>query len=202
LSRHPRFLVAVSSCNCHRAAGTAAIVAALGILALYGRAGYFAAIVVKAGPISMACSGILVAHVFFNLPLRRGCSLRHWARCLPINAAGEPARHGGEASLRLIEWPVLRAALPGVAGLVFMLCITSFTIVLILGGGPAATTLEVAIYQALRFDFDPARAVTLTVLQIALTFAVVLVLTRLGANTVGDANLPVGAAPLPFGRQS
>ena len=72
-----------------------------------------------------------------------------------------------------------------------MLCITSFTIVLTLGGGPRATTLEVAIYQALRFDFDPARAVTLTLLQIALTFVVVVALTRLGADTVGDANLPV-----------
>ncbi|TIW01612.1 MAG: thiamine/thiamine pyrophosphate ABC transporter permease ThiP, partial [Mesorhizobium sp.] len=67
-------------------------------------------------------------------------------------------------AFRLLEWPVLRAAMPGVAGLVFMLCITSFTIVLTLGGGPAATTLEVAIYQALRFDFDPARAVVLTLL--------------------------------------
>src|SRR5690606_13355150 len=36
----------------------------------------------------------------------------------------------------------------------------------------------------------------LTVLQIALTFAVVLALTRLGANTTGDANLPV--APRRF----
>ena len=52
----------------------------------------------------------------------------------------------------------MRAALPGVAGLIFMLCMTSFTIVLTLGGGPAATTLEVAIYQSLRFDFDPARS--------------------------------------------
>ncbi|TIN54483.1 MAG: thiamine/thiamine pyrophosphate ABC transporter permease ThiP, partial [Mesorhizobium sp.] len=60
-----------------------------------------------------------------------------------------------------------------------------------LGGGPAATTLEVGIYQALRFDFDPARAVTLTLLQIALTLIVVLALTRLGANVVGDTNLPV-----------
>ncbi|RWF77504.1 MAG: thiamine/thiamine pyrophosphate ABC transporter permease ThiP, partial [Mesorhizobium sp.] len=93
---------------------------------------------------------------------------------------------GPRPAFRLIEWPTLRAALPGVAGLVFMLCITSFTIVLTLGGGPRATTLEVAIYQALRFDFDPARAVTLTLLQIALTFIVVLALMRLGANTVGD----------------
>ncbi|MDQ2705789.1 MAG: ABC transporter permease subunit, partial [Pseudomonadota bacterium] len=72
----------------------------------------------------------------------------------------------------------------------------SFTIVLTLGGGPAATTLEVAIYQALRFDFDPARAVTFTVLQIALTALVMLVLTRLGANAALDASLPV--APRKF----
>jgi thiamine transport system permease protein len=48
-----------------------------------------------------------------------------------------------------------------------MLCATSFTLVLVLGGGPAATTLEVAIYQALRFDFDPNRAVLLSGIQIA-----------------------------------
>jgi thiamine transport system permease protein len=98
---------------------------------------------------------------------------------------------GARPAFRLIEWPVLRQALPGIAGLVFMLCITSFTIVLTLGGGPRATTLEVAIYQALRFDFDPIRAVALTLLQIGLTLVVVFILTRLGANTVGDANLPV-----------
>jgi thiamine transport system permease protein len=96
-------------------------------------------------------------------------------------------------SFRFVEWPVIRAALPGVAGLVCMLCITSFTIVLTLGGGPRATTLEVAIYQALRFDFDPARAVALTALQILLTAVVVAVLARLGANVVGDANLSVAS---------
>ncbi len=50
-----------------------------------------------------------------------------------------------------------------------MLCVTSFTIVLVLGGGPGATTLEVAIYQALRFDFEPATAAVLTGVQIAIT---------------------------------
>ncbi|WP_411969589.1 thiamine/thiamine pyrophosphate ABC transporter permease [Mesorhizobium sp. CA10] len=173
-----------------------AIVAALGILALYGRVGYFAGVFARRGgadwPGIYGLSGILVAHVFFNLPLATRLFLEalgtvpadQWRLASQLGMGAWPA-------FRLIEWPVLRAALPGIAGLVFMLCITSFTIVLTLGGGPAATTLEVAIYQALRFDFDPARAVTLTFLQIALTFVVVAALTRLGANTVGDANLPV-----------
>jgi thiamine transport system permease protein len=42
--------------------------------------------------------------------------------------------------------------------------------------------------------------VVLTLLQIALTFVVVIVLTRLGANTVGDANLPVARRYLSAGR--
>src|SRR5690606_21230184 len=90
---------------------------------------------------------------------------------------------GAMASFRFIEGPVLRSVLPGVAGLVFMLCVTSFTIVLTLGGGPRATTLEVAIYQALRFDFDPPRAVVLTMDQLALTALMLWILTRLGMRS-------------------
>lgn len=179
-----------------------AIVAALGLLELYGRAGYLA------GPLGAfaggdwpgiyGLSGILVAHVFFNLPLATRLFLEalntvstdQWRLASQLGMGAGP-------SFRFIEWPVLRAALPGVAGLVFMLCITSFTLVLTLGGGPRATTLEVAIYQALRFDFDPARAVMLTALQIGLTVAAVLVLSRFGANMTGDANLNVAAARLP-----
>ena len=102
---------------------------------------------------------------------------------------------GAHASFRLVEWPVLRVALPGVAGLVFMLCVTSFTIVLILGGGPRATTLEVAIYQALRFDFAPARAVALVTVQIVLTLAIVLALRRIGADFTPDTGVGMTARP-------
>ena len=50
--------------------------------------------------------------------------------------------------------------------LVFILCFTSFAVVLTLGGGPAASTVEVAIYQSLRFELDPARAVFLALLEL------------------------------------
>lgn len=38
-----------------------------------------------------------------------------------------------------------------VAALIFMLCFASFATVLSLGGGPKATTIELAIYRALSF---------------------------------------------------
>ncbi len=197
LARHPRFpgrglilqLFAVPL-------ALPAIVAALGVLALYGRAGYFAplfqAFSEETWPGIYGLSGILVAHVFFNLPLAARLFLAA-LETVPADQWRLSAQlgMGPLASFRFIEWPVARAVLPGIAGLVFMLCATSFTIVLILGGGPRATTLEVAIYQALRFDFDPARAVTLTLVQVALTATIVIVLTRLGASMTADASLPV-----------
>jgi thiamine transport system permease protein len=51
---------------------------------------------------------------------------------------------------------------------------TSFAVVLTLGGGPASTTVEVAIYQALRFDYDPSRAALLALLQLGISAAVIL----------------------------
>lgn len=38
-----------------------------------------------------------------------------------------------------------------------MLCFASFATVLSLGGGPQATTIELAIHQALSYDYDPPR---------------------------------------------
>jgi thiamine transport system permease protein len=82
-----------------------------------------------------------------------------------------------------------------------MLCATSFTIVLVLGGGPAATTLEVAIYQSLRFDFDPSRAIALSVLQIALTAMVLAALAMVRRPEEGMVTLG-GASPRFDGKTS
>ena len=40
---------------------------------------------------------------------------------------------------------------PVLFGLIFLLCFSSFSLVLMLGGGPKVSTLEVAIYTSLRF---------------------------------------------------
>ncbi len=165
--------------------GLPALVAALGVIEIWGRQGVVNDLLGLAGlqsPVSVyGLAGILIAHVFFNLPLA--------ARFLLAALDRIPAEYwltsanlgmGGGAVFRLIEWPVIRRVLPGIAGLVFMLCATSFTIVLTLGGGPAATTIEVAIYQALRFDFDPERAVLLAFLQILVTASLLWLISLFG----------------------
>ena len=154
------------------------IVAVFGIVAVYGQAGAInrvaATLGLPVGQYLYGLGGILIGHVFFNLPLATRLLLPAWE-----SVPGETWRLASqlgmrsEAIFRLIEWPLLRQVLPGVAGLVFMLCFTSFAVVLVLGGGPAATTIEVAVYQALRFDFDLARTVTLALVQIGLCAAFV-----------------------------
>lgn len=197
ISRHPRFpgralllrLFAIPL-------ALPAIVAALGVLALYGRAGILAeplsALTGGSWPGIYGMSGILIAHVFFNLPLATRLFLEaldtipndHWRLASQLGMSSW-------AEWRLIEWPVLRNHMPGIAGLVLMLCVTSFTIVLTLGGGPRATTLEVAIYQTLRFDFEPARAVVLTMIQLTITLALVAASARFGGQfaTTGEIAL-------------
>ncbi|EJE79715.1 cell division modulator, partial [Escherichia coli O111:H11 str. CVM9455] len=47
------------------------------------------------------------------------------------------------------------------------------------GGGPQATTIELAIYQALSYDYDPARAAMLALLQMVCCLGLVLLSQRL-----------------------
>jgi len=162
-----------------------ALVAVLGITSIYGRGGLLAILLAKAGseivPNIYGLAGILLAHVFFNLPLATRLILAS-LDSIPEDYWKLAAQLGMRpwSEFRLIEWPVIRRNLSGIAGLIFMLCITSFTIILTLGGGPRATTLEVAIYQSLHFDFDVARAVSLTLLQLGLTVAVLSFLSLAG----------------------
>lgn len=158
------------------------VVAVLGVVAVFGADGYL-----PLGRGLYGLSGILIAHVFFNLPLAARLLLPSLEQ-VPA-AQWRLARQLGFSTwqvFRHLEWPALRGALPGAALLVFMLCLTSFAVVLTLGGGPRSTTLEVAIYQSLRFDFDPARAVSLALVQLAVCGLLALVAARLARHPAGE----------------
>ncbi len=96
----------------------------------------------------------------------------------------ETLRFGVTGRFVHLLMPALLGVLPGIAGLVFLLCAGSYTIVLTLGGGPQAVTLQVAIQQALSIDFDPGRAALLTLAQLALTFLVLAMLPRSSVQPV------------------
>jgi thiamine transport system permease protein len=139
-----------------------AIVAILGILGVYGNNGKFGGLFPVYG-----LTGILLAHVFFNMPLAARLMLTR-LETIPAENFRLGAQLGFTRAqvFRYIEWPQLAPAVIGIASLIFLLCTASFAVVLVLGGGPQATTLEVAIYQSLRSDFDPARAALLALAQL------------------------------------
>ena len=154
------------------------IVAVLGLLAIFGRAGLvnraLEAVGLPPSP-SMDCMAWCIAHVFLNLPLVVRMLLIGWT-AIPAERFRLAASldMGAGAVFRHLELPMLRAVLPGAALTVFVICLSSFAVTLMLGGGPRATSVELAIYQALRFDFDPPRAAALSAVQFALCSAAVL----------------------------
>jgi thiamine transport system permease protein len=152
------------------------IVAVFAVLAVYGRSGWLADALGAAGWNGsftvFGYPGILIAHVFLNAPFVARIMLdaltlvpaEQWRLATALGfTPGQTFRH--------LDWPVLRAELPGVASLVFLMCFKSFAIVLALGGGPSRATLEVAIYEALKIDLDFGRAAWLALIQLAICLA-------------------------------
>lgn len=179
------------------------VVAVVGMLSVYGRQGLLNQALGALGlpPFSVfGLQGVVLAHVFFNLPLATRLLLNGWAgipaeRVRLARTLGLPPW----AEFRHIEWPMLRPLLPGALLLVFLLCLTSFVVALILGGGPGATTLELAIYQALRLDFDLGHAASLALLQFGLCTLALALAGRLASAPIPGAGLARSERPLAPG---
>lgn len=179
------------------------VVAVLGILAVLGRAGPVNQLLATLGlaPVSIfGLPGILLANVFFNLPLATRMLLQGW-QAIPAERFRLAAALAlpPVAQFRHLEAPMLRGLVPGIVLTVFLICLGSFAIALMLGGGPAASTLELAIYQALRFDFDLGRAALLALQQFAVCAGVTLLAARAAILPGFGAGLDRPLAIRPLG---
>ncbi|MEO8758367.1 MAG: hypothetical protein ABI398_11535 [Devosia sp.] len=152
---------------------TPGLVVAFGLLSVWGRSGWFGFLDIPV----FGLGGVVAAHLIFDGAFA--------ARILLARLDGIPdgrLKTGQSLALdpwtrfAVIDWPALRSTLPGLAAIIFLLAFTSFPIVLLLGGGPAVQTIEVAIYSAVRLDFDLSAAVQLALVQIAIC-AVIIVLS-------------------------
>ena len=167
-------------------------VAASGLLAIWGRQGVVnqaidavnavvpVAVALPELPTFFGLKAVVLAHIFFNAPLMIRVFLprilsvpdTHWrlARMMGMTAWQQG---------RWIEFPAMKPLILPMVGLVFLFCFSSFSLVLMLGGGLRVTTLEVEIYSALRIAFDLPMAVALTLLQVGMALGVLVVLLRL-----------------------
>lgn len=159
---------------------TPGIVIAFGMLAVWGRSGWINALseALFGMPLNInvfGLGGILAAHLILDGAFAARILL---TRLDAIPAArlktGQSLGLSAWQRFAVIDWPALRGTLPGLAAIIFLLAFTSFPIVLLLGGGPANQTLEVAIYTTVRLDFDLHGAVLLALVQIGVCASVVL----------------------------
>lgn len=159
---------------------TPGMVVAFGLLSIWGRNGWInqaseALFGIGFESPAYGLSGILLAHVILDGAFA-GRILLARLDAIPQSRLKMGQSLGLSAWQRfaLIDWPALRGSLPGLGAIIFLLAFTSFPIVLLLGGGPANQTLEVAIYTAVRLDFDLVGAVRLALTQIGVCSLVIL----------------------------
>jgi thiamine transport system permease protein len=180
------------------------IVAVFGLLAVFGRAGWANQALALAGLPSFSIyglQGVVLAHVFLNMPLAVRMILHGW-QSIPSERFRLAASLGFDPAdiARHIERPMLRAVVPGAALVIFVICLTSFAVALTLGGGPRATTLELAIYQALRFEFNLPAAARLALVQFGICALAYLLSTRIALPESFGAGLDrLGGPPSPAG---
>lgn len=125
-------------------------------------------------------SGIIISHVLMNFSLffrAGGLALREFGRepemvALSLGASRWQVWKG-------VTWPRLRPTIYRTALISFVLCSSSFLVVLLMGGSPRFTTIEVAIYQAVRVEFDPNLAAKLTLFQLCVGLVVFFLLRRI-----------------------
>lgn len=161
------------------------LVVVLGLVTVFGRNGWInnGAELVFGAPIGngiYGLSGILLAHCYLNGTFVARAFL-HQLEAIPAER-WKLGRSLGLTPWRrflTIEWPSIAASAPGLGATVFLLCFTSFAIVLTLGGSPKFNTLEVSIYEAVRLDFDLSRAVTLSLVQMLVCASLVLLMSNL-----------------------
>jgi len=132
---------------------------------------------------------ILLAHVFYNYTIVFRIVSGFWSNLDP--QLGSAARMLGANRWRAfweVTLPLLMPAILAAALLVFIFDFTSFGVILILGGARLAT-LEVEIYRSAANLFDLNLAAALSLLQIFVTLALIVLYTRLQARLVAPVRL-------------
>lgn len=178
-----------------------------GLVALLGNAGWLTPYLSSSWQL-YGLQGILLAHLFLNVPFAiRAFYLQ--LQAIPASSWQLACQLKLSAGQRwsLVEWQQLRGRILSVWVFVFVLCFNSFAVVLSLGGGPQSTTLELAIYQALKYDFNIPEALSLAWLQLVLTGSLLMLMTRLSssrwlsADTAKRQFLPAPSVIARFGYQ-
>lgn len=138
------------------------ILVVLGFVIFYGNSGFLNTLLMKIfsledPPLKILYSfkAIILAHAFFNFPIILNLVTTYYDNLdqrLEMSSLVNGATKG--QTFRYITLPRLLPSILSSSLLVFLFCFTSFAIILVLGGGPQYTTMEVEIYRRARITLD------------------------------------------------
>ena len=164
------------------------IAAVLGIVLLIGNNGIInRALMALTGaaepPLKVLYSlkAILIAHTFYNIPLFIRFVYPVWEK-IP-KSLYEAGRSLGAGKVRLfytVTLPWITSAVVASCALIFVECFMSFSIVLVLGGGPQYSTMEVEIYKLARTTSHIAKACALGGLETLFALVFISIYTAAG----------------------
>ncbi|MBP7686379.1 MAG: iron ABC transporter permease [Thermoflexales bacterium] len=134
---------------------------------------------------------ILLAHVFYNFTIVLRLVGGFWSNLDPqIENAARVLGANRWRTFFEVTLPLLKPAVLAASLLVFIFDFTSFGVILILGG-PQFNTIETAIYRKTQIALDLPLATALAIVQLACTFALMAVYTKLQAR----ASVPLDLRP-------
>lgn len=112
-------------------------------------------------------TGILIGHVVLNTPIVSHIIYQTLNDISPSEKLlSRQMGLGKFSSFLASEWPIIKRNIPSLFVLVTFICFVSFTPVLILGGSPKYSTLEVSIYYSVIFSNDFGTALNLLIFQL------------------------------------
>ena len=137
---------------------------------------------------------ILLAHAFYNFPIAARVVASLWSRLPPTTeeAARSLGAHGPRLFLR-VTLPQLAPAILAAGALIFIFCFLSFAVVLVLGGGPRFSTLEVEVYRLAKVSLDLPGAGALALVGAVLSLGFLWMYLRLASRSSFTEELAVGA---------
>lgn len=123
---------------------------------------------------------IILAHTFYNFPICIRLVSAVWSRINPNleKAAMSLGARGG----RLFTNILLPQIMPGIlaaGALIFIFCFTSFAVILVLGGGPKYSTIEVTIYRLAKVSLDLKAGSALAIIESVLSILFMYVYIKL-----------------------
>lgn len=113
---------------------------------------------------------IIIAHIFYNFPIAIRIISSLWAKIPQSQMMAAQSLGAGKIRVfRTVTWYQILPAILTSAMIIFIYCFMSFAIILVLGGGPELSTVEVEVYRLAKVSLDLNRGSSLALIQSSLT---------------------------------